>query len=287
MLFVLPSSLLTRGQADEHFQPQREALEELGHEVRLLNLEALAEDSHEPISRWAAREEPTTAIYRGWMLTPQEYSRMEAHLASKGVSLLTSANAYGAAHELPGWYDTLKDFTPKTVELAELTIQATEVALQPFGGAAIWLRDYSKSLKHDRSASYIEAGATAEEALTVAKRFAEVKGSISGRILFREFEHFVGPEVRTWWVGGDLRMVTAHPDTPGLLPEAAVDSGVWIPPSLSRALASLHLPLITADFVQDFSGRWRLVEVGDGQVSDVPASQPLPHFFNQLFRSNP
>ncbi|WP_280236823.1 ATP-grasp domain-containing protein [Nocardia cyriacigeorgica] len=40
------------------------------------------------------------------------------------------------------------------------------------------------------------------------------------------------------------------------------------------ARTHLDLPFVTADFVQHTDGRWRIVELGDAQVSDRPITMP-------------
>jgi ATP-grasp domain, R2K clade family 3 len=83
----------------------------------------------------------------------------------------------------------------------------------------------------------------------------------------RRFEDFASAEVRTWWVGSACRLVTAHPDTPAELPPPDVDLA-----AITAPVGSLGLPFITVDLVRRSDGAWRVVEVGDGQVSDRPAS---------------
>ena len=60
---------------------------------------------------------------------------------------------------------------------------------------------------------------------------------------------------------------TAHPDTPDDLPPDDVELD-----ALAPAIARLPSVFVTADLVRDDRDRWRLVEIGDGQVSDVPST---------------
>ena len=87
--------------------------------------------------------------------------------------------------------------------------------------------------------------------------------------MLRRFESFVGAEVRTWWVGGSCRLVTAHPDTPEHRPDAEFD-----PAAVEAAVRALDLPFATVDFARRDDGQWRIIEAGDGQVSDRPRSTP-------------
>jgi hypothetical protein len=41
---------------------------------------------------------------------------------------------------------------------------------------------------------------------------------------------------------------------------------------IAHAVATLAAPFVTVDLAQSADGRWRIIEVGDGQVSDRPIS---------------
>ncbi|XVU23356.1 ATP-grasp domain-containing protein [Actinoplanes sp. CA-054009] len=43
---------------------------------------------------------------------------------------------------------------------------------------------------------------------------------------------------------------------------------------LGEAVRGLGLPFVTVDLARRRDGRWRVVELGDGQVSDRPVSTP-------------
>jgi hypothetical protein len=40
----------------------------------------------------------------------------------------------------------------------------------------------------------------------------------------------------------------------------------------------LELPFVTVDFAQRDDGTWRIIELGDGQVSDRPTTLPADTF---------
>jgi ATP-grasp domain, R2K clade family 3 len=130
------------------------------------------------------------------------------------------------------------------------------------------LRDYVKSMKHYwHQAACIPDAADRAAAWQVAARFRELReDDFAGGFVLRRYERFTSAEARTWWTGGTCRLVTAHPDTPGELP-----------PDLDLApftelIGELALPFVTADLALRADGTWRLIELGDGQVSDRPAS---------------
>jgi hypothetical protein len=75
-------------------------------------------------------------------------------------------------------------------------------------------------------------------------------------------------------------LVTAHPDTPNELPPADLDVTM-----LRRAVTALALPFVTVDLARRTDGTWRVIEIGDGQVSDRPASTPPADLINALPRN--
>ncbi|MDX6280319.1 MAG: hypothetical protein QOH03_1390, partial [Kribbellaceae bacterium] len=109
-------------------------------------------------------------------------------------------------------------------------------------------------------------------------RFLELRGdSFTGGFVLRRFENFTGAEARTWWVGGRCMLVTPHPDTPDELPNGL--DLVEVEPLVS----DLALPFVTVDLVRRTDGAWRIVELGDGQVSDWPASRDPATLLTALF----
>lgn len=85
-------------------------------------------------------------------------------------------------------------------------------------------------------------------------------------------------EARTWWVDGECRLVTAHPDAPD---DVALEPHL---DAFAPLVAALGLPFVTLDMVLRDDGPWRVVELGDGQVSDQPASTPAGALVDGLGR---
>ena len=117
----------------------------------------------------------------------------------------------------------------------------------------------------------------------VASRFRELRDDdFTGGFVLRRFEHFTSAEVRTWWINGTCALTTAHPDTPEDHPPATFSPG-----PAAALITAWGLPFVTADFARRDDGAWRLIEVGDGQVSDRPATTPAEALIAALQASNP
>jgi hypothetical protein len=78
-------------------------------------------------------------------------------------------------------------------------------------------------------------------------------------------------------VDGVCRLVGPHPDTADDLPAELPD-----PAGFGQVVGRLGLPFVTADLVRRDDGRWRLVELGDGQVSDRPRTVTADRFVAEL-----
>ncbi|WP_149202157.1 ATP-grasp domain-containing protein [Actinotalea subterranea] len=267
MLLLLPADPLDGRRVDEHFRGEGTAAREAGHAVGLVDHDALeAGRPDEALVRLPEGDDDV--VYRGWMLRPEDYRQLHVRLTARGLRLRTSPTDYRAAHELPGWFAALAAVTPESVWTDGPDLDAFEDRCRSLGPGPAVLRDFTKSLKHHwDEAAYIPDVSDAAAARRVAARFLELRADdFAGGLVLRRFETFVSAEARTWWVDGDCRLVTAHPDTPTAMPP---------PPDLATVgplVAALDLPFVTVDMVLRDDGTWRVVELGDGQVSDRPSS---------------
>lgn len=224
-----------------------------------------------------------TYWYRGWMIPAERYTALERGLRERGCALLTDARAYRRAHELPGWYEAFARLTPRSVWRAcppgepPTADELTRLAA-PLGDGPAVVKDYVKSRKHEwHEACYVpELTDRARLAATVGRLFALQEESLTGGVVLRTYEPFVpGGEARVWWLDGDPVLVTAHPDTPGRAPVPELAA-------VRAAVGSLGCRFVTTDMALREDGVWRVVEVGDGQVSGLPAGADATELFAAL-----
>ncbi|GAA3399113.1 ATP-grasp domain-containing protein [Streptomyces roseoviridis] len=272
---LFPSDPLRPHRPDPHYAAEARRAGELGATHAVVDHDALlAGHAREAVRRVPADGGPLW--YRGWMLPPTAYTALQAALAARGRTLLTPPAAYRRAHELPGWYATFAAVTPHSAWIpgggmpgdTELERAAEELGGR---GPAI-VKDYVKSRKHEWTrACFVPDLADTEGLRRVVGRFVELQGDdLAGGVVLRRFEQYVrgadgrAEEARVWWIDGEPVLVGPHPDTPDVRPA----------PDLSAVrplVAALGCRFVTTDLARlAATGAWRVVEVGDGQVSDLP-----------------
>ncbi|WP_369183994.1 ATP-grasp domain-containing protein [Streptomyces sp. Y1] len=286
---IFPADPLNPRRPDPHFAWEARLLRELGGRHHLVDHDALLGGD----AREAVRQVPEGSgplWYRGWMVPSARYAEFAAALAGRGGTLLTSAAGYAAAHELPGWYRVFEGATPDSTWIPwdgsaegpgpeEL---AAAVARLGGSGPAV-VKDYVKSRKHEwHEACYVPELADLAAVGRVVGRFVELQGEfLAGGVVLRRYERFEradgasaggeggggggrAVEARVWWLDGRPVLIGPHPDTPHLAAEPDLAD-------VSALVRALGCRFVTTDLARlaDGSG-WRVVEVGDGQVSDLP-----------------
>lgn len=271
---------------DPRFAAEAAAARSAGAATAVLDHEALlAGDAAAAVARVPHDAGPVW--YRGWMLPADRYAELAAALTARGGRLLTSPASYRAAHELPGWYDTFRALTPPSAWLPCApghTPERTALAhlAAGLGGPddprPLLVKDWVTSRKHEwHEAAYVPDGQDTERLTSVVARFLALQEEfLTGGVVLRAFEDFAAVgEARVWWLDGEPVLTSPHPDTPELRPT----------PDLSHvapAVRELGARFITTDLALRSDGVWRVVEVGDGQVSGLPTGTDHRPLFEAL-----
>lgn len=272
---LYPVDPLNPRRVDSHFSGEAEAARALGAATPLLDHDALLlGDTAEAVRRVPRDLGPVW--YRGWMIPADRYAELDAALRGRGGALAVSPDAYRSAHELPGWYPVFRDATPASVWCAlepgtAPSAEALADLVRPLGPGPGIVKDFVKSRKSEwDTACFVPELADTAALHRIATAFVELQEEfLAGGVVVRAFEDFGGEgrsaEARVWWVDAEPAVVGPHPDTPEQSPEPELDH-------VAGLVAELGCPFVTTDLALRSDGVWRVVEVGDGQVSDRPAS---------------
>lgn len=242
LAFVFPRHPLY-STAHWHFETQMEAMKEAGFRTVL--------DS--PI-KWSSDAVPSNfqAIYRGWMMTAEQYAAYVEELNKIGVALFTELDAYLSAHYLPGWYDQLADLTFETRFCPSST---TSEELEKFASELGWkwfvLKDWVKSFKTSTGVQITNAANIAEHAKNLEKSRRQIEGGFS----IRRWAPLKPNTERRYFVINGKPYASGQEKAPDIVNEVA-----------SRIKSN---NFFSVDVVENAVGQLRVVEIGDGQVSDL------------------
>jgi hypothetical protein len=248
--FVFPADPLNARMIDPEFQDQAIALKQAGFGTSVLN--------HEARKLQPAVPEGTTVVYRGWMMTEPEYAFLYGALSAFNVIPLTNIEQYTAAHHLPKWYPLVERYTPRTEVFPLSDDMAERIKTHVALGGTFQLKDYVKSLKTAGGSKV----ASADEVVEVLQNMEKYRGSIEGGICVREWEELLSYSEKRYFVvngkyhGQEMSFDIRH---------------MGVLDAVSRVIPS---PFYSVDIALDFNGRARLVEIGDGQVSDLVGWTP-------------
>lgn len=226
------------------FEGQRAALQAAGFSASLI-----PEGVIEGGDRLRGVIEGATVAYRGWMLTPARYDALEAAVTVVGASLLTTGEQYRLAHYLPNWYPAISEFTPETRVFGVGDDLVGE--LRNLGWPRYFVKDYVKSLK-------TSTGAIIDSPEAIAALLAEMarfRGEIEGGVCVRQVEEFLPETERRYFV--------LHGKPYG------AEEDVTVPEIVEAVAGRIDSPFFSIDMVERRDGVLRVVEIGDGQVSDL------------------
>jgi len=289
---LFPCDPLNPRQVEPDFEAERDAAKAAGLGTALVDhSRMLAGEAAAGVAR--VPEGAGAAIYRGWMLRPNQYEAMHAALVARGCALVNTVQQYRACHYLPEGYAWIEGRTPRSVWFpvdGVLRLEQLRDAVVPFGDSALIVKDYVKSQKHYwKEACFIPSASDLPAVERVVRRFLELQGDdLNEGLVIREYL--------------PLKVVGIHPKSG--MPLAAEFRIFWLDgePVLSHRywgdLTMFDVPLpwaeltpIAADIQSRFftmdvaflaDSGWTIVELGDGQVAGLPATDLASEFYQRL-----
>jgi hypothetical protein len=249
MHLLYPCSPLRSRLPDEQYQPEVEAVRAEGVEISLFSFENFQAGVFKACPMLPVGGE---VLYRGWMLSGNEYAALVEAIEAAGCKAIIGAADYVACHHLPNWYPLLSEFTPETRVFSSDCDLAAE--LRHLGWSEFFIKDYVKSLK----TSVGSRVSSPEQAEIVASEMRCFRGAIEGGFCVRQVENFLSDTERRYFVVNHTPCA-ATGDVPELVHQCA---------------ARIKSRFFSVDLVKRNDGQLRVVEVGDGQVSDLVGWTP-------------
>lgn len=262
---VYPADYFRPFLPDATFRAESEAFAERG--VKIFTLD-----------RSGLRPQPQSGqryLYRGWMLSLTQYRQLYADWSRAGVLPLITPEDYALCHYLPNWYPLLQAWTPETHRIAfDEDLPTFLAALQAEGWSEFFLKDDVKSLKTGLGSRLNSP----EQGARWLQEMRQFRPELEGGICIRRVEDWL-PETEERWFVWQGQPFGPKCDSGQLKsPEA-----ILLPDPVKAACEVINSPFFAVDVVQNKAGQWRLVELGDGQVSDLVGW--LPEHFVELILS--
>lgn len=258
MRLLYPSEPFNKNRPDEQFVEEYEAATAAGLQPLIFSFE----DFESGALRASLPFTPgDLVLYRGWMLTPKTYADWVNHLHDRGATAVTSPAQYRLCHHLPQWYPLLVGKTSETLVLAADT--DFKQALAGLHWSGYFIKDYVKSLNTGRG-SLVDRPEDIEPLLALMLQY---RGSIEGGVCVRQRENYLQ--------GTERRYFVFHGQAYGADGE--------VPELVSECAQSIDSPFFSIDVARREDGVLRVVELGDGQVSDRKEwpAQTFVRMFNQ------
>jgi hypothetical protein len=284
---------LSAGQPDQAFEREYRAAESAGLRTILVDHDALVSgDMSKALRRVERTREDTRAIYRGWMVRVDVYTRVYRSLADLGYELLTAPDVFRRCHHLPGWYASLQDVTPRSVWIGHgppFTDQELQDATRQVGAEAAIVKDFVKSEKYAwHDACYIHDASDLSKVRRIVDGFLERRGdAFEGGLVLREFQRLasrtdhpntgmpVANEWRVFWLEHKPVLVVRGFESG----ESSIRPPIDLACNWARRVDS---QFFTMDLALDADGNWIVIELGDGQVAGLPDETDIEAFYSSI-----
>jgi hypothetical protein len=312
MQIIFCANPIDRSKPDSLYESEAEAAARLNFTTSLINFEALV-DENDPAKAIRKVRRPAesggcandNAIYRGWMLTPEQYKKLYDELSHCGIELINDPQSYKHCHYLPEWLELVKEKTPKTIWITKEELGQREPTnetqsqklddllkekLAPFGANPVIVKDYVKSEKHHwHDACFIPDASDHTNVLSVTAKFLQLRGTaLEGGLVFRQFIKFqtltthsksampLTKEFRLFVLDGKIIHwfnYWEEGDYQGLQPPIE---------QFSELVQRPRSRFFTMDIAQTMNGEWLVVELGDAQVSGLPENTSPEAFYQAI-----
>lgn len=275
---VFPSSFMKPKQIDEDFALEYEAVQENG-QLRpiIFGYDAWFNENRLLLSE--KMEEDIFAVYRGWMMQPEQYKEFFQQLQDQHIHLLTTPDMYELLHLFPLIYPKIQEDTAKIMTFPLHT--QIDVALLKDRFSRFMVKDYVKSVKGTEFPAAFDRSVTQEEFDRWMEVFYRYRSSLlTGGICIKEYlplKRYGGKtnEYRVFYFLHEILTICRNSLQGNYTPE--------VPRELVQKWRNLDSVFYTVDFAELEDGSWKIIETGDGSVSGLSDGQDAYSFFRQLY----
>ena len=278
-MVLFPSDYFDIKKVDEDLQKEYEAVLETGlFQVAFFGYDQWFNEGKLVVT--GAPEEDHLAVYRGWMMQPEQYERFYTQLLNKNIRLVTEPDQYELMHIFPEVYELIKSDTARieTFPLhTEIDVEQLKKSFSRF-----MVKDYVKSVKGTEFPTYFDQTITQDDFDRWMKVFYKYRdGLLTGGICIKEFLNLKRygnhtNEYRVFYINHEIATICRNSGQGNFTPEPPMD--------LIRKYQNLDSPYYTIDYAELENGSWKIIEAGDGEVSGLSDNQDYLHYFRALYQ---
>ncbi|WP_437715599.1 ATP-grasp domain-containing protein [Sorangium sp. So ce448] len=273
--------------AEDRFEIDVLAAEELGIESYAIPLDPVVNGEPERALRRLPRPRHRTWLYRGWMLSEEEYTGLYEAMQDRGEELVVDPESFAEAMYMPNYLPLLGDKTaPTRWTEGEDIREAWEAALEL--GPPPWVvKDHVKSVKELwHRACFVPEGATYDDFADVCEKILERRGDRFERgFVVRKYLDLA---TLPGWAPGQRRVTDEHRLVfwEGRLaahaPYYDVDSTLERPAQFAYLGQVIGSPFFTADVARLERGGYTVIEINDGGCSVFPEQMDPRDFYGAV-----
>lgn len=275
LIVIYPGNFINAKTVDIDYEGEQRKAQKLGIVTVTCNYDAFI--SGEKIKLYGAdtSELSGLAIYRGWMLKPDQYKRFYSELGMLGIQLITTPTEYYNTHCLPNSYNNIMDYTPNTIwfpDGVDIDYNKIRSSFDKF-----IVRDYCKTVMGLKFPDYLESSMSNIELAEYFKKFKQLRGSLytGGLVLKQYVDIEKDSECRVFYINKHTAL--AYNKTIDLeVPEGIINL------ASKQSLRNLKSHFYTIDFAKLTSGEYIVVEIGDGQVSGLKSDAEAAILYTEL-----
>ena len=278
-LIVFPSSIFNIAKVDEDLRQEYNAVLSTGlFDVALFGYDKWFNEDKLVIKN--APKEERFAIYRGWMMKPEQYDRFYNALMENNIMLVTKPEHYRLMHLFPNVYEAVKEDTAKMKRYPlhkQIDVEQLKKSFQKF-----MVKDYVKSVKGTLFPQFFDQEINQEDFVQWMEVFYQYRGKLlTGGICITEFLNlkYYGVhtnEYRVFYINHEAATVSRNSGQGNYTPQP--------PQDLIKKYKNLDSPYYTIDFAELDNGAWKIIEAGDGEVSGLSENQNYEQYFRTLYQ---
>ena len=279
VLILFPSDYFDAKKVDPEYMAEYEAVSQIPElKTVLFNYDGFV--SGEPLKIYPKDFYTGDCIYRGWMLTPEQYRKLYSILQDNDILLINTPNEYETCHLFPVARHFLCSDTPESLCYKDGEAIYWDIVNRTF--KRFMVKDYVKSVKGTNFPVFFETPIKSKEMNKRISEFIELRGNLyTGGIVLKEYVDLkkygdTTNEYRAFFLDNQLLSLCRNSNQS--------EACCTVPLDFVNKFNELPSNYYTVDFAELTEGGWIVIETGDGQVSGLSPNQfPFKYYDNMRY----